>query len=295
MDVSVRQIRSFIAVARARSFTRAAAALHVSQPTLTVQVRRLEEALRVRLLDRDSRTVDLTRVGRELLPVLERTLQDLDAALAGTRDLADETRGIVRIAVLPSFASGPLPDAIRAFRESRPGVSFQLHDVVAGRGLDLVRAEAVDLAVLGGEPAAADVEVLARSPERLVAVYPRGHAVGRPRLLSAAALAAHPLVLMHPDTSVRAVTDAGFARAGVAVSIAAEATYMMTAVAMVRAGLGLAILPETAREVGSEPAVASRFIDDPGFVRPIILVGKRGRTLPPASAAFARHLSGLMG
>lgn len=294
MDVSVRQIRSFIAVARARSFTRAAAALHVSQPTLTVQVRRLEEALRVRLLDRDSRTVDLTRIGRELLPVLERTVQDLDAVLLGARDLADETRGIVRIAVLPSFAAGPLPEAIRAFREARPGVTFQLHDVIAGRGLDLVREETVDLAVLGGEPGGRDVDVLARAPERLVAVYPEGHPVGHLRRLTARALARHPLVLMHPATSVRTVTDACFAEARVSVNVAAEATYMMTAVAMVRAGLGLAILPETAREIGSDPTLSVRPIDDPSFVRPIVLAKKAGRTLPPASDAFALHLSGYM-
>jgi DNA-binding transcriptional LysR family regulator len=101
-------------------------------------------------------------------------------------------------------------------------------------------------------------------------------------------------VLMHPDTSVRTVTDACFAQARVPVSVAAEATYMMTAVAMVRAGLGLAILPETAREIGSEPALSARPVDDPAFVRPIILARKAGRTLPPASDAFARYLADRM-
>ena len=290
MDASVKQIRSFIAVAKARSFTQAAAALHMSQPTLTVQIRRLEEALGVRLLDRNSRAVDLTRIGRELLPVLERNVQDLDAVLLGARELADEKRGIVRIAVLPSFAAGPLPDAILSFRETHPGVTFQVHDVIAGRGLGLVRSEEVDLAVLGGEVAASDIEVIATMPEQLVVVFPHGHPVASAKRVMAATLAAYPLVLMHPDTSVRAVTDAAFAKAGLAVSAAAEATYMMTAVAMVRAGLGLAILPETAREVRAEPGLASRPIDEPGFLRPIGLVKKANRTLPPASEAFGRHL-----
>lgn len=295
MEYSVRQIRSFIAVARARSFTRAAAILHVSQPTLTVQIRRLEETLCVRLLDRDSRTVDLTRIGRELLPALERIVQDLDAALLGAQSLADATRGIVRLAVLPSFASGPLPDAIRTFRDTRPGVSFRLHDVVAGRGLPLLVSEEVDLAILGGEPGASDVDVLARSPEQLVVVHPARHPVGRVRRLTAKSLARYPLVLMHAETSVRAVTDIGFSRAGVSVNVAAEATYMMTAVAMVRAGLGLAILPASAREIAAEPTVAARAIDDPAFVRPVVLAKKRHRTLPPSSDAFARHLAECMG
>jgi DNA-binding transcriptional LysR family regulator len=293
MDASVKQIRSFIAVAKARSFTQAAATLHMSQPTLTVQIRRLEEALGVRLLDRNSRAVDLTRIGRELLPVLERNVQDLDAVLLGARELADEKRGIVRIAVLPSFAAGPLPDAILSFRETHPGVTFQVHDVIAGRGLGLVRSEEVDLAVLGGEATATDIEVIATMPERLVIVFPQGHPIAKAKRIMATTLAAYPLVLMHPDTSVRAVTDAAFAEAHISVSAAAEATYMMTAVAMVRAGLGLAILPETAREIRAELGLASRVIDERGFLRPISLVKKAGRTLPPASTAFLHHLGRL--
>jgi DNA-binding transcriptional LysR family regulator len=290
MDATVRQIRSFIAVARARSFTQAAAALNMSQPTLTVQIRRLEQALNMRLLDRTSRSVELTRIGRELLPVLERNVQDLDAVLADVRDLAAEKRGIVRIAVLPSFAAGPLPEAIQTFRATRPGVSFHVHDVIAGRGLDLVRSEEVDLAILGGKMTASDIEILAQMPERLVVVHPAKHPVGRMTSVSAEILAGLPLVLMHPDTSVRAVTDAAFARAGTSVTPAAEATYMMTAVAMVRAGLGLAILPETAREVRAEAGLGTTRIDDPAFERPVVLVKKADRTLPPASASFARVL-----
>src|SRR3954464_14685732 len=74
MDLSLRQIRAFVSVAHLKSFTRAAALLHLSQPALTVQIRRLEEALGVKLLDRNSRTVELTRVGRALAAVLQRLL-----------------------------------------------------------------------------------------------------------------------------------------------------------------------------------------------------------------------------
>src|SRR6266702_3626795 len=128
MDVSLRQVRAFVCVAQLKSFTRAATVLHLAQPTLTVQIRSLEDALGVRLLDRTSRSVDLTRVGRELLPVFERILGDLDTALLGVRDLTRQRRGIVRIAILPSVAASTLPDAIRTFRERYPGASFTLKD-----------------------------------------------------------------------------------------------------------------------------------------------------------------------
>lgn len=291
MDINVRQIRSFIAVAKASSFTQAANTLNMSQPALTVQIRKLEDQLGLRLLDRNPRVVELTRVGRELLPVLERTVRDLDNVLAGAKDLSDERRGIVRVATLPSFAAGPLPDAILAFRKTHKAVSFQINDVVAGKALAQVRSEDVDLAILGGDMKASDVEVIASSPERLVVVYPPGHPIDDTPQITAECLAAYPLVVMHPETSVRVVTDTAFKHHNLSFEIAAEATYMMTAVAMVRAGLGLAVLPETAREVQISSDVRARVIDDELFVRPIFFVKKAGRTLPPASEAFSRHLA----
>src|SRR4051794_23553526 len=126
MDINVRQLRSFVAVARLRSFTQAASALHVSQPTLTVQIKRLEASLGLKLFDRNPRSVALTRMGRELLPALERTLQDLDSVLSDARGDASEQRGVVRIAALPSFAAGVLPDVIGRFRAQHPGVTFAL-------------------------------------------------------------------------------------------------------------------------------------------------------------------------
>ena len=76
----MRQVRAFVSVAHLKSFTRAATLLHVSQPALTVQLRKLEETLGIRLLDRNSRTVDVTRVGRELLPVFQRVLHEIGRA-----------------------------------------------------------------------------------------------------------------------------------------------------------------------------------------------------------------------
>ena len=103
-------------------------------------------------------------------------------------------------------------------------------------------------------------------------------------------VAAYPLILTARGTSVRAVVDAAFLDAGCAPLITSEPTYMMSAVAMVRAGLGLTILPRSAREILAEPTLVSRQIDDPRFVRPVTLVKKRGRTLPPVTKAFIQAI-----
>jgi len=291
MDVSLRQVRSFLTIARVKSFTGAAAVLNVTQPALTMQVRRLEEALGVTLFDRDTRSVELTRVGRDLLPAFERTLQDFEAALGSARDIATQARGIVRLAALPSVAAGVLPDAILSFREKRPNVVFDLKDVIAGQVLSLVQSEQVDFGVMGGTVRAAGVETVFEAQDRLHVVYPRGHRIGRLKAVTPAALAEFPLILMQRDTSVRAIVDAGFHSAGLAPKTTCEAIYMMTAVGMVRAGLGLTILPGSAREIKAEPGLQSKPIDDPAFTRPVSLIKRSGRTLPPLSASFLEHLS----
>src|SRR3569833_3698861 len=146
MDVALTQIRSFVTVARLKSFTRAAKLLHVSQPALTVQIRRLEESLKARLLDRTSRSVELTRTGADVLPGFEKLLQEIDTLVHDVREGSTRQRGTVRLAALPSVASGVLTDAIQSFRIRKPNVYFALRDVIARQVLDLVRGDEVDSA-----------------------------------------------------------------------------------------------------------------------------------------------------
>jgi DNA-binding transcriptional LysR family regulator len=291
MDVSLRQLRAFLTIARVRSFTQAASILHVTQPALTVQIKGLEETLGVRLFDRDSRAVELTRVARDLLPAFERALQDLDIVLGNARDIASQTRGIVRLAVLPSVAAGALPEAIRRFREQRPSVMFDLRDVIAGQVLSLVQSEEVDFGVMGGPVKAVDVEAVFEAQDRLHVVYPNGHRIARAKKITPSMLCDFPLVLMHRDTSVRAIVDAGFRSVGLLPKATCEVIYMMTAVAMVRAGLGLTILPGSAREIRAERGLRSTPIDDPVFSRPVSIIKKSGRTLPPLSESFMQGLA----
>lgn len=290
MNFDIRQLRAVIAVAEFGSFTRAASALHLSQPALTVQVRTLEQALGLPLFDRNTRSVSPTRAGRELIPELRRLLTGLDGALAQARQSAQIARGIVRIAVLPSAASGILPDVIASFRSSHPAIDFVLRDVIASEVVALTVSEEVDLGITGGIVGTTELDVLLEGTDRMHAVFPAGHPLDRDPRLTLAAVGQYPLILMSRATSVRAVVDAAIAASGLQAQVAAEATYMSTAVGMVRAGLGVAILPETAMEIGALPTIRSALIEGPVLARPVSVVKRRGRTLPPASAAFLAHL-----
>src|SRR3974390_592163 len=133
MDVTLRQIRAFLSVAHLKSFTQAANRLNVSQPALTVQIRNLEIAFGVKLLDRTSRSVQITRMGRELLPVLQRTLRDLEVATANAHELGAGRLGTVRVAALPSIAASLLPEVIVACRSANPALTFVVRDAIASR------------------------------------------------------------------------------------------------------------------------------------------------------------------
>jgi DNA-binding transcriptional LysR family regulator len=294
MDINLRQIRAFVSVAHLKSFTRTARLLHISQPALTVQIRKLEEDLQVKLLDRNSRTVDLTRVGLELVPVFQRILHELDSVVVDTRALATTQHGVVRIAALPSFAAGILPTVISRFRKSNPRMTFMLKDVIASRVNESVRSGQVDIGITGGKVADPELEILHSSEDHMNAVFPSGHPFERKRRITLEDLAEVPLILMDSETSVRAIVDAAFVAAGRLPIPACEATYMMTAVGMVKAGLGVGILPASAKEVQAEPSLKFRRIEDKALTRPIAIIKKANRTLPPAAQLFLEEVTDII-
>jgi DNA-binding transcriptional LysR family regulator len=286
MKVSLRQLRAFLAVARLGSFTRAAALLHLTQPALTVQIRQLEQALGVRLLDRTTRSAEPTRVGEELAYALRPLIADLDSVLAGVRDLAARRRGLVHLAALPSVASTLVPAAVARLQARNPGIRVRMREAVTGPVGEMVRTGAVDLGIGGavGEDPELEAEHLFDDP--LMAVLPAGHALARSRRLSLEALAGVPLLLPEPDSVLRRLLDHGFAEAGLQVAPAQEAVNTGTLVGMVRAGLGVAVLPSTAVELQVASDLVARPIGSPPLARPIALVRLARRTLSPAAEAF---------
>ncbi len=294
MNVSTQQLRAFVAVSEEGSFTGAARRLHLSQPALTVQIRNLEESLATRLFDRDTRSVALTRVGSEFLPHFQRILVDLDGTVEAVRRHASASHGTVRIAALPSMASGLLPDVIRAFRDANPDTSFDVKDAVNARIVALVKEDCVDIGVIGDAALDPDLEIVAQVREGMQVVFPQGHPLATMRRITLERLAGFPQVMLTPETSVRRVVDAAFSARGLSIASVCEVTYMMAAVGMVRAGLGVAILPMGAREPLSEPTIVSRLIEEPELVRSVSVIRRRKRSLSPVAKSFLDSLCARM-
>ena len=292
MHVTLGQIRAFVTVASTKSFTRAADALSLSQPALTSRVRQFEESLGLRLFDRDTRSVELTGLGRDLLPVFRRLITEFETAVVNARDSVSRVRGVIKLACLPSCAASLLPPIIRDFTREEPGITFVVRDVLNDAVPSLVRSSEVDFGLAVLDEGHSDLEWRRLFSDHLHVIYRVGDPAVAQERSRAAALAGRPLILMARGSSVREIVDEAFAAAGVTAFPTCEVNYMSTAVALVQAGLGISILPSSAIELKSQTDVRSQPIEEPGFAREIALVKRKGSALHSTAEAFIERLAG---
>ncbi len=281
MKNSIQHIQAFLAVARTGSFTKAATELHLSPSALTVQVQQLEEWLGVALLDRSPRHVNMTAAGQDARGPMEKLLLDLDNIVTGSRDLAALRRGVVTIAALPSVCSGALPPALRLFRERFGGIEVRLQDLVAHRIHAQVRAGEVDFGIGVRARLSHGLEFLPVLNDRLCAFVPQDHPLTRYHSLTLEQLANQPIILTGRDSSVREHVDGLFDQTRLTMNAGMEANYMSTVLALVRQGLGISVLPESAAD--SLEGLRRINIDHPGANREIGLIRRCAMSLSPAA------------
>ena len=253
----LRHIRAFLKIAETRNFTRAANDLHVSQSALTVQVQQLEESLGVRLFDRNKRGVILTAAGKDVFGPLQRLFNDAQTIVEHARDLSSASTGFVSIAALPTVCAGPLPELVRSFLESYPGIRVQISDVIAERVREAVLKREVDFGIGTLHGRDAELRATPLFQDRLVVFTPPGHPLSEKRTVTLREASAHGLILPGRASSVREAVEAIAHRERLLLDIRYETNFMPTALAFVRANLGIAILPETA--AGAD---TSDFIDE---------------------------------
>ena len=285
MKNSIQHIRAFLAVANSGSFAKAAVELNLSPSALTVQIQQLEDWLGVTLLERSPRHVSLTAAGQNNRGPMEKLLLDLDNIVSGSRDLAALRRGVVTIAALPSMCSGALPPILKTFREQFPGVEVRLRDVVAQRIDALVREGEVDFGLGVRARLSHGLEFEVVMMDRLSLFVPLDHPLAERGSITLAELAGQPIILTGRDSSVRERVEQLFADEGLILTPGLEANYMSTVMALVRQGLGMTLLPESADE-GRGDLVQVR-IEHAGVNREIGLITRTGFGLSPTATRFA--------
>jgi DNA-binding transcriptional LysR family regulator len=286
MQITFSQVRGFVTVASTGSFTRAAEVLHLSQPALTSRIHQLEEALQLRLFNRNTRSLDLTEAGRELLPIFLRLVSDLEGAVVNAREHSRKANNIIRLAALPSCAATLLPALISEFQAANPDSKFIVVDAVNSNIRTMVREGQVDFGICVFDKEDVDLVLEPLFEDKLYVVFRPDHAIGQVARVTINELIAHPLILINRGSSIRHAVDKAFAAEGLTATGACEVTYMSTAVALVEAGLGIAILPSTSVEIRS-PTIEKRPVDNGAFVRKLGLVRRGSAILPRLSQAFA--------
>ncbi|MHA3902724.1 LysR substrate-binding domain-containing protein [Castellaniella sp. WN] len=290
MKNSFRHIRGFLEVAKVSSFTRAAHNLHVSQPALTVQVRQLEEDLGIRLLDRDRRQVTLTQAGHDAIKTLQRILDEFDGLVQETRGMADLQRGRLTLAVLPSIAAAWLPPLIGEFRTRYPGISIRVTDVPADRIHVLVRDLQVDLGLGSWNSRDRAIRFQPLREDDMHVFFPSGHPLERSRRPSLSKLVEYPHILTTPESSVRHAVDRALEEEGLDIEVACEVAYVSTAISMVKAGLGVAILPLSSLQAAPCEGLLHRPVGHARLKRRLGLITARRNTLSPGAEAFIAML-----
>jgi DNA-binding transcriptional LysR family regulator len=285
--MDLRQLRTFEAVARHRSFTRASEELMVAQPAVSQQVRRLEVELGVDLLRRTSRQVALTDPGEVLLAGARRVL----AEAASVADELDALRGLragrVAVGATPPMPRMDVPSLIAAFHARYPAIGVRLDEDTAASALAMLRRGDLDLsfAFLSPDHGGADLDGVQLHEEELVVAVGRDHPLARRRRLQPAALRDETLVAFKQGSALRGAGDAALAAAGVAPRIAFESNELLTVRAIAARGLAVAILPR-----GYVEAPASEVVGIPFGPRrlhqPFSLLWRAGERLSPAAAAF---------
>jgi LysR family carnitine catabolism transcriptional activator len=285
-EVSSRQLRAVIALARFRSFVAAAASVGVSQPALSRAIQRLERLLGVALFRRSTRLVSLTAAGRDFLPAAERLLNDLDRHLGRMRDLADQQRGYVVVASLMSLAQHVLPAATAAYRKRFPGIDLYLREGVQDAIVADVRGAVADLGIGNVDDVTAPVVAELLGEEACHLAVPRRHPLAERPIVSIADLEGHPLISMPPESGLRRLVDSAALSVGVRLHHAITVNQFGTLFGFVRSGLGVAIVPASALPPRGEGALRIRRLARPAVMRRVGILTLGDRALSPAATSF---------
>ncbi|MET0544400.1 MAG: LysR family transcriptional regulator [Variovorax sp.] len=280
MNVTLRQLRVFLAVAQTRNFSRAGDQIGLTQPAVSRSIFEFEAQLGLKLLDRTTREVALTEAGQTLAARLDRLIDELEQTLLDVQGMANARRGKVRVASSPTLSANLMPACIAACARHEPDIELVLLDRIQQDVLDSVRAGEVDFGVVI-EPASQDdlqCETILADPFCLV--LPPDHRFAARKQLRWTALDGEPLVLLDHASGSRRLIDQALVQHGARCIVRQQVGHPTTAFRMVEAGLGISVMPALAvPPAGLRSLVVRPLV--PRVERAVMLVHRRNRAPAP--------------
>ena len=241
----LRHIRYLLAVVEHRNFTRAAAALHVSQPTLSQQIMQLEEQLGAQLLDRSGRMVRVTDAGAVYIEYARRALRELDAGQRAMHDVRDLSRGTLRLVTTPTLTSYLVGPLVARFNTRYPGIALHIDEMPLDAVASALAEDEADVGIAFSAVRSEEIDSQALLIEKLSVVVGAHHPFVRRRTaITPDDLAHQPLALLSIDFATRAYVDAYLREQKITPAIVIEANTINAIVEIVRHGEMVTILPD---------------------------------------------------
>lgn len=283
LNFDLNDLQAFRAVAELSNFRQAAEAVNISQPAFSRRIEKLEEALGVKLLDRTTRRVSLTAVGRDFSRKVQGLLDELDNTLLGIKGITATRLGEVTVACVPSTVYYFLSQVVKRYRERYPKIRIKVHDASANEVLAAVSRSEADFGLnfIGSQEP--DIDFAPLLEERFVAACRRDHPLARKRRVSWADLAAHDFITVDKASGNRLLIDQALAGVASRPQSLYEAQHVTTLLGLVEAGLGVAAVPSLAMPERDHPLLVSIPLDEPVVTRVVGLIRRRGRSLSPAA------------
>lgn len=245
--MEIQQLRYLAEVARTRSFTRAARECHVTQPTLSHQIKKLEEEVGEVLFQRRKKGAFLTPLGERYHQHARTILATVEMARLDASAFSQKVQGPLRIGVIPTVAPYYLPRLVRACRRKYPGISFQITEDPTENLLASMRRGALDVSILSPPVIGGDLKFQDLFEDEFLLVVPRGHSLAKPGSRVLADIQAYPMILMNDAHCLRGQTLSLCNRAGFTPQVFIQSAQLDTVLAMVEAGLGISLVPASAR------------------------------------------------
>jgi len=286
--MELHQLRYFCAIVDSGSFSRAARLAHVSQPSLSQQIRKLEDELGARLFDRLGRSVRLTELGQTFLPHARAVLRELEAARGDVDHQKDSVGGAIVIGIIPTVAPYLLPLHLAEFSRRFPKAGVTVIEEITPVLLERLRTATIDLAIVALPIRGHEFETFPILSERLYAAVPKRHRLAGSRSVSLQELRSEPFLLLRDGHCFRDTALAACVRARLHPQVVFESGQFSSLLSMVGAGMGVSIVPEMAIDKKSRCTYV-RLADDEA-VRTIGVARLRGRAFSPTHNAFLSQL-----
>ena len=285
-------VEAFVAIADQGRFHKAARSLHITQTALSRRLANFEDLLGVKLVERTTRSVALTDIGRAFLPRARRLLEDLTGALVEIRESGRAQRGDVTIACVPTVGIQFLPRIIQDYAARHPDNRIKILDHASSgvAGAVLRREAEFGINIAGPHQPELASEVLLE--DRFVLVCRDDHALARRARVSWKQLEPHPLIFVGAESGNRPLLDAALSARAPRLAAHYEVQRSSTAVGLVAAGVAAAIVPALALQKGAHPNLRVVSLTNPIVSRTLVLLSRKGAHLSPAAQALYDAIAG---